>query len=324
MYSIIVVPAPTTVDGFQRPSPARRFKLAPGDVLPFGRSAPEHGGPHLTIEHDGVAHAAGEITAGSAFRTLSNLSTNQTYVVENPEGAGEHIKVAPGRLDAPVPFEFSRVALPAAGELIGFEVWAPHHDRMAPHHDRWAPHHGRGAPLHGRRVPLHDRSGGDSASASTAGRRTRGPADAIANGSAEGTADGTARGSAAASPFALDTSTRYFAVPAALCEPRLRGAPHAPLPTVDQVVERLRPVWPAANRATVRWSVDHLAVKLRLRPGRSPDGRARRLNGKKESLVSLALRFDLVREDDLSVPTTERAEGRFPDRTAGKRPSSDS
>ncbi|MEU1696993.1 hypothetical protein ABZ590_38130, partial [Streptomyces hirsutus] len=30
--------------------------------------------------------------------------------------------------------------------------------------------------------------------------------------------------------FSVDRSTRCFTVPAALCEPRLRGAPHAPLP----------------------------------------------------------------------------------------------
>jgi hypothetical protein len=42
-------------------------------------------------------------------------------------------------------------------------------------------------------------------------------------------------------------------------------------------------------------------VKLRLKPGPESADTGPRLNGKKESLVSLALRFDLVREDDLGV-----------------------
>ncbi|CAM5270976.1 FHA domain-containing protein OS=Streptomyces tendae OX=1932 GN=GUR47_16670 PE=4 SV=1 [Streptomyces tendae] len=70
---------------------------------------------------------------------------------------------------------------------------------------------------------------------------------------------------------------------------------------MDQVVERLRPAWPAASRTSVQWNIDYLAVKLRLKPGPETAEPGPRLNGKKESLVSLALRFDLVREDDLVV-----------------------
>lgn len=107
--------------------------------------------------------------------------------------------------------------------------------------------------------------------------------------------------------FPLDRSKRYFLVLAALCESRLRGAPHAPLPTVDRIVERLRPLWPAVNRASVQWNIDYLAVKLRLKPGPDTADAGPRLNGKKESLVSLALRFDLVREDDLTALTAPTA-----------------
>ncbi|MEU6809149.1 FHA domain-containing protein [Streptomyces sp. NPDC046831] len=247
MYSIIVVPPPTTEDEHRGP----QIRLAPGERLAFGRSAPGNG---LVIPHDGVSRRAGEITAHGAFWILSNLSARQTYVVENPEGAGEHIKVPPGRLDAPVPFEFSRIVLPAAGDLLALEVWAPRHDY------------------------LHGAGGTDG--------RTTAPA------------------------FCVDRTKRYFAVLAALCEPRLRGAPHAALPTVDQVVERLRPAWPAASRTSVQWNIDYLAVKLRLKPGPDTAGSGPRLNGKKESLVSLALRFDLVREDDLVVlaPPPSRAD----------------
>ncbi|MCX4905997.1 FHA domain-containing protein [Streptomyces sp. NBC_00878] len=260
MYSIIVVPPPTTEDehsdaygdtqsgthsgtyGDRRTS--TQLRLAPGERLAFGRSAADNG---LAIAHEGVSRKAGEITAQGAFWVLSNLSAHQTYVVENPEGAGEHIKVGPGRLDAPVPFEFSRIVLPAAGDLLHIEVWAPRHDYL--------------------RSP----EGMDGA--------TTAPA------------------------FSVDRTKRYFAVLAALCEPRLRGEPHAPLPTVDQVVARLRPNWPAAARTSVQWNIDYLAVKLRLKPGPDTADTGPRLNGKKESLVSLALRFDLVREDDLLVLT---------------------
>ena len=237
MYSIIVVPPPTTEDR----TTSTQLRLAPGERLTFGRSAV----CAVAIPHEGVSRRAGEITAQGAFWTLSNLSGRQTYVVENPEGAGEHIKVGPGRLEAPVPFEFSRIVLPAAGDLIAIDVWAPRHDYLR-------------------------------------------EADGL---------DGTTTAPA----FSLDVSKRYFAVLAALCEPRLRGAPHAPTPTVDQVVDRLRPTWPAASRTSVQWNIDYLAVKLRLKPGPEEADPGPRLNGKKESLVSLALRFDLVREDDLAV-----------------------
>ncbi|KOV67192.1 FHA domain-containing protein [Streptomyces sp. MMG1121] len=235
MYSIIVVPPPTPEDDHQQ------IRLAPGERLGFGR-APGNG---LPIPHDGVSRRAGEVTAQGTFWILSNLSARHTYVVENPEGAGEHIKVGPGRLDAPVPFEFSRIVLPAAGDLLPIEVWAPRHDYR------------------------NDDAGPD--------------------------------GDTTAAAFSVDRTKRYFAVLAALCEPRLRGDPHAPLPTVDQVVDRLRPAWPAASRASVQWNIDYLAVKLRLKPGPESADPGPRLNGKKESLVSLALRFDVVREDDLVV-----------------------
>ncbi|MFD0152761.1 FHA domain-containing protein [Streptomyces sp. NPDC055721] len=255
MYSIIVVPAPDT-------GPGSQIRLAPGERLHFGRTAPRSTAPrttgarttgarrHLDIPHPGVSRTAGEIGATASYWTLSNFSAASTYVVENPEGAGEHIKIAPGRVDAPVPFEFSRVVLPAGGDLLDFSVWAPRHDYV---------------------------------------ERARSSAE---------------DGEPTALAFPLDRSKRYFLVLAALCETRLRGTPHAPLPTVDRIVERLRPLWPAVNRASVQWNIDYLAVKLRLKPGPDTADAGPRLNGKKESLVSLALRFDLVREDDLATLTT--------------------
>ncbi|ELS55703.1 hypothetical protein STVIR_3340 [Streptomyces viridochromogenes Tue57] len=167
-------------------------------------------------------------------------------MVQNPEGAGGHVKVTPGRVEAPVPFEFSRAVLPAAGDLLTFDVWAPRH-------------------------------------------------------SFRSTARAGLSGAATAPAFALDRTKRYFAVPAAPCEPRLRGEPHAALPAVEQLVERLRCVWPTVSRSAVYWNIDYLGVKPRLRPGPDTVEPVLRINGKKESLVSPALRLDLVREDDLVV-----------------------
>ncbi|MEV1066743.1 FHA domain-containing protein [Streptomyces sp. NPDC050263] len=245
MYSLIVVPPPCSGAGGQN-STGGQIRLGAGERLAFGRAGTDCGG--LVIAHEGVPRAAGKITAHHTFWLLSNHSEDQTYVVENPEGAGEHVKVAPGRQDAPVPFEFSRVVLPAAGDLLAFDVWAPRHSF--------------------RSVARHGLSGDRTVPA-----------------------------------FSLDRTKRYFAVLAALCEPRLRGEPHAPLPAVEQLVDRLRPVWPTVSRSAVYWNVDYLVVKLRLRPGPDAAEPGQRLNGKKESLVSLALRFDLVREDDLVVLT---------------------
>ncbi|MBD0839225.1 FHA domain-containing protein [Streptomyces sp. TRM68416] len=236
MYSVIVVPPACA-------RPDGQIRIGAGERLAFGRDGTGSG---LTIAHEGVSRIAGEITAHHNFWLLSNLSEDQTYVVENPEGAGEHIKVAPGRVDAPVPFEFARVVLPAAGDLLTFDVWAPRHTF--------------------RSTARHGLSGTPTAPA-----------------------------------FALDRTKRYFAVLAALCEPRLRGEPHAPLPAVEQLVERLRPAWPTVSRSAVYWNIDYLALKLRLRPAPDTAETGQRVNGKKETLVSLALRFDLVREDDLVV-----------------------
>ncbi|WP_328873354.1 FHA domain-containing protein [Streptomyces sp. NBC_00287] len=243
MYSVIIVPPACA-------RPDGQIRIGTGERLAFGREGADGG---LTIAHEGVPRIAGEITAHRNFWLLSNLSEDQTYVVENPEGAGEHIKVAPGRVDAPVPFEFARVVLPAAGDLLTFDVWAPRHVFRS-------------------------------------------------------TLRAGLSGALTAPAFTLDRTKRYFAVLAALCEPRLRGEPHAPLPAVEQLVERLRPVWPTVSRSSVYWNIDYLALKLRLRSAPDTAEPGQRVNGKKETLVSLALRFDLVREDDLIVLTAPASE----------------
>lgn len=243
MYSVIIVPPSCG-------SAAEQLRIGSGERAAFGRAC--HGPGGLLIDHPGVPRNAGEITAHRTFWLLSNLSEDQTYVVENPEGAGEHVKVPPGRVEAPVPFELSRVTLPAAGDLLTFDVWAPRHAFRSV-----------------RRQGL----------------------------------DGVGTVPA----FALDRTKRYFAVLVALCERRLRGEPNAPLPAVEEIVERLRPGWPKASRSAVYWNIDYLALKLRLRPDADTAEPGRRTHGKKESLASLALRFDLVREDDLVVLGPARA-----------------
>ncbi|MFJ8622553.1 serine/threonine protein kinase [Kitasatospora sp. NPDC093550] len=102
------------------------LRMGPGEAAVFGRGEP--GRPvAVPLPDQGVSRRAGEVVAAEDYWRLSNFSATATYVVENLEGAGEHVKVAPGRLGAPVPFELSRVLLPALGEPASFKVFAPQH-----------------------------------------------------------------------------------------------------------------------------------------------------------------------------------------------------
>ncbi|MFI9846269.1 winged helix-turn-helix domain-containing protein [Nonomuraea sp. NPDC051941] len=108
------------------------LELAPGEQALFGRGAP--GSPvDLRLDDAAVSRRAGEIVAVGDYWLLSNLSTSKTYVVENPEGGGEFVKVPPGRMGAPIPFEFSRVSLPAVDGTVSFLVFAPQHVHVPPH-----------------------------------------------------------------------------------------------------------------------------------------------------------------------------------------------
>lgn len=102
------------------------------------------------------------------------------------------------------------------------------------------------------------------------------------------------------SAFSLDESAKYFLVLVALCEPRLRDGSSSVIPTVPQVLERLRGV-PGAEgltRAAVNFHIDYLArTKLRVKPV-SGQGKA---DWQRAALVNIALRFDLVREEHLDL-----------------------
>lgn len=101
------------------------LRLMPGGEMTFGRG--EANGTHLRLDDPAVSRLAGKIRAVEDYWHLSNLSASTTYVVENPEGGGEFVKVPPGRLGAPVAYEFARVVIPARGGPVTFMVYAPEH-----------------------------------------------------------------------------------------------------------------------------------------------------------------------------------------------------
>jgi hypothetical protein len=102
------------------------LELEPGETITFGRGSSVQP-VDMTLSHRAVSRLAGEITATADYWLISNLSGHQTYVVDNPEGGGEHLKIAPKRLGAPVPFEFSRVVIPVDDGAVDFLVYAPEH-----------------------------------------------------------------------------------------------------------------------------------------------------------------------------------------------------
>jgi len=109
--------------------------------------------------------------------------------------------------------------------------------------------------------------------------------------------DGLA-GERTAPAFPLDESAKYFLVLVALCEPRLRDSTTVALPTAGEIAERLAPDerFCDLSRAAVNHHIDYLAItKLRVKEPRP--GADERLEWKREALVSIALRFGLVRDE---------------------------
>ena len=111
--------------------PSQVIHVQPGETLSFGR-----GGPDVDVDirlaGEGVSRLAGELAAAEDFWLITNLSAEATYVVDNPEGGGEYITVAPRRIAAPVPFEFARVSLPTRERPAEFLVFAPQHAYSEP------------------------------------------------------------------------------------------------------------------------------------------------------------------------------------------------
>jgi hypothetical protein len=244
---IIQVPGPT---GGTTP---RVLELEQGQEATFGRGAQGHP-VDVPLVGPGVSRVAGRIRAVEDYWLITNLSRDTSYVIENPEGGGEFVKVAPRRVEMPVPFEFSRVVLPSGRERVSFLVFATQHAY---------------------------------ADAETLGRL--GPDQTLA-------------------AFPLDETAKYFLVLVALCEPRLRDESTVMIPTVPDIVRRLQRLDSCGDltRAGVYFHIDYLArSKLRVREP-AGEGRPVKADWQREALVSLALRFDLVREEHLSLLPSRR------------------
>ncbi|MGW0364012.1 serine/threonine protein kinase [Streptomyces sp. NPDC002990] len=108
------------------------LRLGPGEVARFGRGSATTP-VELRLVDAAISRLAGEIRVTDDHWQLSNHSATQSYLVENPEGAGEYLRVPPRRAGAPIPFEFSRVVLPTRGTTtVAFQVFAPDHVYLDP------------------------------------------------------------------------------------------------------------------------------------------------------------------------------------------------
>ncbi|MFE7762564.1 serine/threonine protein kinase [Streptomyces sp. NPDC057438] len=107
------------------------LRLGPGGVARFGRGSAD-APVELRLGDPAVSRLAGEIRVTEDHWQLSNFSAAHSYLVENPEGAGEYLRVPPRRVGAPIPFEFARVVLPARESTVSFQVFAPDHAYLDP------------------------------------------------------------------------------------------------------------------------------------------------------------------------------------------------
>ncbi|MEV5508597.1 serine/threonine protein kinase [Streptomyces orinoci] len=251
MSGVVIYLPPGVGDHGEEPDGGVTLRLGAGETARFGRGSATTP-VELRLIDAAISRLAGEIRVTEDHWQLSNHSTTQSYLVENPEGAGEYLRVPPRRAGAPIPFEFSRVVLPTRRDTtVAFQVFAPDHLYMDP--------------------------------------------DAV----------GGHRGTRTVTAYSLDETAIYFLVLVALCEPRLRDESPLAVPTTPQIVERLR-AHPACARLTARAvssHIDYLAEeKMRISaPDEYGPARGGRRNGKRESIVGLALRFGLVREEHLTL-----------------------
>ncbi|MET7396856.1 FHA domain-containing protein [Dactylosporangium sp. NPDC005572] len=228
--------------------PPTVLNLAPGTSATFGRGSRDTQ-VDLVLPDAAVSRLAGRITAVEDYWLISNLSQRTTFVIQNPEGGGEFVKVAPRRLDMPVPFEFARVVVPSTGRPSAFYVFAPQH--------LYADHQAQ----------------------------------------PDGPADSTRMA------FPLDETAKYFKVLVALCEPRLRDPSSPVIRTVPEILKRLGGA--GLSRSAVNFHIDYLArTKLRVRASAAEAVAANepdKADWQRAALVSLALQFDLVREEHLTL-----------------------
>jgi hypothetical protein len=217
---------------------AEVLELRPGAEITFGRGA-DGVSVDLVLADPAVSRLAGRVHAVEDHWRLSNLSRSTTYVVENPEGGGEFVKVPPGRIGAPSSFEIAQVHLPVENGSVVFTVMAPEHVYAAPD----AAHTGEETTL----------------------------------------------------AHSLDPTAKYFLVLVALCENRLRDPSSPVIPTVPEILDRL--AGHGLTRSGVNFHIDYLArEKLRVK---APS--ERKADWQRAALVSVALRFDLVREEHLRL-----------------------
>ncbi|MFD9452153.1 serine/threonine protein kinase [Streptomyces sp. NPDC059985] len=238
-------------DGGEPHGDAVTLRLGPGEVARFGRGSSAVP-VELRLADPAISRLAGEIRVTDDHWQLTNHSTTHSYLVENPEGAGEYLRVPPRRVGAPIPFEFSRVVLPTRGDVtVSFQVFAPDHVYL--------------------------------------------DADAM----------GVPWGNRTVTAYSLDETATYFLVLVALCEPRLRDQSRVAVPTTPQIVERLRghATCGTLTARAVSSHIDYLSEeKLRISlPDAQEPGKGDRRNGKREEIVGLALRFGLVREENLGL-----------------------
>ncbi|GHF34698.1 MULTISPECIES: serine/threonine protein kinase [Streptomyces] len=108
------------------------LRLGPGEVARFGRGSATTP-VELRLVDEAISRLAGEIRVTDDHWQLTNHSATQSYLVENPEGAGEYLRVPPRRAGTPIPFEFSRVVLPTRrNTAVAFQVFAPDHVYLDP------------------------------------------------------------------------------------------------------------------------------------------------------------------------------------------------
>lgn len=106
--------------------------LRPGEEVTFGRGFRERPAD-IPLDDPAVSKAAGIVRAVRHYWEISNLSTRCAYVVDNLDAEGR-IRLSPGTLDAPIPFERSRVRVPGHTNELTFLVLAPGKDRTVDRH----------------------------------------------------------------------------------------------------------------------------------------------------------------------------------------------